>query len=1319
MRYSRDQLLEIQPSTPNFELVNRLRELRLGRRGCRGGRKKLRSIQVVPSRNLHPLMVPPFLQPHPDLQSAVGNAPLSSKHPTHLPTTDCLLSITPLMGGKPSDAPALSPPSPLQQGGQSSNAPALSPPSPLPQGSQPIALALSLSSPPPQDGQPSDAPGLSPSSSTLLLCPSDSTLSICHLNSQSAVKTVLSLCCPFCLSVLVRLQSSVSAVRSACPSWFACSPQSLLSVLPVRLGSPAVLSLCCPFCLSVLVRLQSSVSAVRSACPSWFACSPQSLLSVLPVRLGSPAVLSLCCPFCLSVLVRLQSSVSAVRSACPSWFACSPQSLLSVLPVRLGSPAVLSLCCPFCLSVLVRLQSSVSAVRSACPSWFACSPQSLLSVLPVRLGSPAVLSLCCPFCLSVLVRLQSSVSAVRSACPSWFACSPQSLLSVLPVCLGSPAVLSLCCPFCLSVLVRLQSSVSAVRSACPSWFACSPQSLLSVLPVRLGSPAVLSLCCPFCLSVLVRLQSSVSAVRSACLSWFACSPQSLLSVLPVRLGSPAVLSLCCPFCLSVLVRLQSSVSAVRSACPSWFACSPQSLLSVLPVRLGSPAVLSLCCPFCLSVLVRLQSSVSAVRSACPSWFACSPQSLLSVLPVRLGSPAVLSLCCPFCLSVLVRLQSSVSAVRSACLSWFACSPQSLLSVLPVRLGSPAVLSLCCPFCLSVLVRLQSSVSAVRSACPSWFACSPQSLLSVLPVRLGSPAVLSLCCPFCLSVLVRLQSSVSAVRSACPSWFACSPQSLLSVLPVRLEEPLSSGAGDGDDGTDLNDVCQGSSLQNSRLLTVTDWSQKADLWTRLFHFPLICTPSASQAVRVAFALPSVLCVHYGRGSTFLAAFPEKVEVVVLWGSLATMSFLNTPSIFSVLTTTTLPFLWKNCFLMKEIRVSMERSQAEDKVENVEIIDVVDPATSTLRSLLNGGGFYDNGQYVNCSGAGLADCYNLTADPAGLLDSMEMERLMEIIVPTIFGVIVLLGLLGNLLVIAVVLSDKHMRNTTNILILSLAVADLLFIVFCVPFTATALALPVWPFGDVWCKVVQYMIHVCAYASVYTLVLMSLDRYLAVVHAIRSVSIRTEHNTWLAVAVTWFVILLGHVPLLFEYGILHYEFYDESRSACFNLAHRSNPHQGKVFASCFLTFGFVVPLGIVCCLYGLMLKRLLYGVVPGGNQSQESIRAKKRVTRMVIIVVIIFAVCWLPIQIILVMIYFNAYPEDKIAYIGLRVASNCLAYMNSCVNPFLYAFLSDNFRRSFRKLLCCGTAPSRRMEYERTNIRYNDKDSKNNAPRSTNHV
>ena len=409
------------------------------------------------------------------------------------------------------------------------------------------------------------------------------------------------------------------------------------------------------------------------------------------------------------------------------------------------------------------------------------------------------------------------------------------------------------------------------------------------------------------------------------------------------------------------------------------------------------------------------------------------------------------------------------------------------------------------------------------------------------------------------------------------------------------------------------------------------------------------------------------------------------------------------------------------LMKDQPLMMAGTKVQDQVEQVEI-EVAQLATSTLKNLLSsgggsgGGGGDSNALSANCSDG----CLNATMDPSQMQSVLEVERLVRIIVPTIFGVIVLLGLLGNLLVILVVVSDKHMRNTTNILILSLAVADLLFIVFCVPFTATMYALPIWPFGELWCKVVQYLMFVCAYASVYTLVLMSLDRYLAVVHAIRSMSFRTERNTWLAVAATWAVILLGHVPLVLDYGIMPYEHMGENRTTCVNLAHQQNVYGARVFYSCFLTFGYVVPLSVVCCLYGLMLKRLLYGVVPGGNQSAESIRAKKRVTRMVIIVVIIFAVCWLPIQIILVLQHFQAYPRGEVAFIGLQMASNCLAYMNSCVNPFLYAFLSDNFRRSFRKFLCCAPPPSRRMDYERTNIRYNDKDTKNsNVSRSGNHV
>ena len=89
------------------------------------------------------------------------------------------------------------------------------------------------------------------------------------------------------------------------------------------------------------------------------------------------------------------------------------------------------------------------------------------------------------------------------------------------------------------------------------------------------------------------------------------------------------------------------------------------------------------------------------------------------------------------------------------------------------------------------------------------------------------------------------------------------------------------------------------------------------------------------------------------------------------------------------------------------------------------------------------------------------------------------------------------------IAVVVTNQQMRNTTNVLILSLALADLLFIVLCVPFTGVDYALSAtqgWPFGLLWCKTVQYLIYTTNFFSIYTLILMSMDRFLAVVYPVR---------------------------------------------------------------------------------------------------------------------------------------------------------------------------------------------------------------------------
>ncbi|OAD62574.1 Allatostatin-A receptor [Eufriesea mexicana] len=294
-----------------------------------------------------------------------------------------------------------------------------------------------------------------------------------------------------------------------------------------------------------------------------------------------------------------------------------------------------------------------------------------------------------------------------------------------------------------------------------------------------------------------------------------------------------------------------------------------------------------------------------------------------------------------------------------------------------------------------------------------------------------------------------------------------------------------------------------------------------------------------------------------------------------------------------------------------------------------------------------------------------------------DRQQVENIVAIVVPIFFGMIGILGLVGNSLVVIVVAANPGMRSTTNILIINLAVADLLFVIFCIPFTATDFVLPYWPFGNIWCKMVQYLIIVTAYASVYTLVLMSLDRYLAVVHPISSMSWRTENHAIIAICIAWAMIFALSTPAFFVHGEDTNDSSSSNLTACRILPEYSWPS----FQMTFFLMSYLLPLMLICYFYVCMLIRLWRG----DRVSAEGRRGRKRVTRLVFVVVGVFAFCWCPIQVILVTKSFNVYPL-KLATIMFQIASHILAYTNSCVNPILYAFLSDSFRKAFRKIIYC---------------------------------
>ncbi|CAL4085790.1 unnamed protein product, partial [Meganyctiphanes norvegica] len=239
----------------------------------------------------------------------------------------------------------------------------------------------------------------------------------------------------------------------------------------------------------------------------------------------------------------------------------------------------------------------------------------------------------------------------------------------------------------------------------------------------------------------------------------------------------------------------------------------------------------------------------------------------------------------------------------------------------------------------------------------------------------------------------------------------------------------------------------------------------------------------------------------------------------------------------------------------------------------------------------------------------------------------EDTIKIVVPIIFGIVVLIGLFGNTLVVIVIVINKQMRSTTNYLIFSLALADLLFIIFCVPFTASDYILQAWPFGSVWCKMVQYLTYVTAYLSVYTLLLLSLDRFLAVVLPVAALTIRTERNVIYAICSTWFIIMTSCIPLYIVHGLRSPAPIEPRKAFC---AFDDLKYNHKAFHIGFITTMYFIPLIVICVLYMLILFRLWYGVNLGGSRSAESVRGKKRVTRMVVIVVVSFMICWLPIQV-----------------------------------------------------------------------------------------
>ncbi|XP_049327117.1 galanin receptor type 1b [Astyanax mexicanus] len=288
---------------------------------------------------------------------------------------------------------------------------------------------------------------------------------------------------------------------------------------------------------------------------------------------------------------------------------------------------------------------------------------------------------------------------------------------------------------------------------------------------------------------------------------------------------------------------------------------------------------------------------------------------------------------------------------------------------------------------------------------------------------------------------------------------------------------------------------------------------------------------------------------------------------------------------------------------------------------------------------------------------------------------------VLVPVVFGCIFFLGIVGNALVMVVLgrIKSGRSRSTTNIFILNLSIADLSFLLFCVPFQATIYSLPEWIFGAFLCKSVHYFVTVTMLVSIFTLVAMSVDRYVAVVLSKKSPCIRNRRNALLGVWIIWLLSLVFAVPVAQHQVVTDHPDAPNS-SFCWEIWGERVARQ--TYKVTILVIGYLLPLVLITCCYAKVLYHLHKKIK---NMSKKSERSKRKTAQTVLLVVAAFLLCWMPHHIIAMWVEFGDFPLNDASF-AFRIVSHCLAYGNSCVNPILYAFLSENFRKACRQVFTC---------------------------------
>ncbi|XP_073341729.1 opioid receptor, delta 1b [Pagrus major] len=285
------------------------------------------------------------------------------------------------------------------------------------------------------------------------------------------------------------------------------------------------------------------------------------------------------------------------------------------------------------------------------------------------------------------------------------------------------------------------------------------------------------------------------------------------------------------------------------------------------------------------------------------------------------------------------------------------------------------------------------------------------------------------------------------------------------------------------------------------------------------------------------------------------------------------------------------------------------------------------------------------------------------------------IIAVCITALYSLICVVGLLGNVLVMYGVVRYTKMKTATNIYIFNLALADALA-TSTLPFQSAKYLMRTWPFGELLCKVVIAIDYYNMFTSIFTLTMMSVDRYIAVCHPVRALDFRTPAKAKLINVCIWILSSAVGVPVMV---IAMTKVTDKGNTACTLRFPKPEWYWDTVMKICVFIIAFVVPVLVITVCYGLMILRLKSVRLLSGSKEKD--RNMRRITRMVLVVVAAFIICWTPIHIFIIVKTMVDIDHKNLLVMACWHLCIALGYTNSSLNPVLYAFLDENFKRCFR--------------------------------------